>query len=112
MSDEMDTNIIRPGQPTHDRGKPIAPPVTTESEKLQAKVDYSSSIVCKDDEHSDITVNISEIARMHKQGGESWSYLSIHELNEKDVRIECAVLINGDLAGALKIAREKLGEKG
>jgi hypothetical protein len=111
MSDEMDTNIIRPGQPTHDRGKPIVPPLTAEIEKLQAKVDYSSSIVRKDDERSDITVNISEIARMHKQGGEPWSYLSIHELNEKGVRIECAVLINGDLSGALKIAREKLGEK-
>jgi len=25
MSDEMDNNIIHPGQPTHDRGKPITP---------------------------------------------------------------------------------------
>jgi len=38
MSDEMDTNIIHPGQPTHDLGKPIAPPVTTEIEKLRAAV--------------------------------------------------------------------------
>jgi hypothetical protein len=38
MSDEIDTNIIHPGQPTHDRGNPIAPPVTTEIEKLRAAV--------------------------------------------------------------------------
>ncbi len=38
MSDEMDNNIIHPGQPTHDRGKPIVPPVTTEIEKLRAAV--------------------------------------------------------------------------
>lgn len=38
MSDEIDTNIIHPGQPTHDCGKPIAPPQTTEIEKLRAAV--------------------------------------------------------------------------
>jgi hypothetical protein len=38
MSDEIDTNIIHPGQPTHDQGRPIAPPVTTEIEKLRAAV--------------------------------------------------------------------------
>ena len=38
MSDEMATNISHPGQPTHDFGKPIAPPVTTEIENLRAAV--------------------------------------------------------------------------
>ena len=36
MNDEMDNNISHPGQPTHDRGKPIGPPQTTEIEKLRA----------------------------------------------------------------------------
>ena len=34
----MDNNISHPGQPTHDRGKPIGPPQTTEIEKLRAAV--------------------------------------------------------------------------
>ena len=38
MSDELDNNIILPGQPTPARGKPIAPPVTTEIGKLRAAV--------------------------------------------------------------------------
>jgi len=38
MIDEMDNNIIHPGQPTHDLGKLIAPPVTTEIKKLRAAV--------------------------------------------------------------------------
>ena len=38
MSDEMDNNISHPGQPTHDRGKPITPPVTSEIVKLRAAV--------------------------------------------------------------------------
>jgi hypothetical protein len=60
---------------------------------------------------NDITVNVSEIARQYKQGGNSWAYLSVNELDQMGVRIECAVLINGDLAEALKIARAALGEK-
>ena len=38
MSDEMETNISHPGQPTHDRGKPITPAMITEIEKLRAAV--------------------------------------------------------------------------
>ena len=38
MSDEMATNISHPGQPTHDLGMPITPPVTSEIEKLRAAV--------------------------------------------------------------------------
>jgi hypothetical protein len=59
----------------------------------------------------DITVNLSQVARAHKQGGEPWQYVSIYDLADAGVRIECAVLINGDLAEALKIAGAALGEK-
>jgi hypothetical protein len=50
MSDEMDNNIIHPGQPTHDRGKPIAPPVTTEIEKLRAALKKISATARRKDE--------------------------------------------------------------
>ena len=61
----------------------------------------------------DITVNLSAVAQAYKQGGAPWQYVSIYDLDGTGLgnRIECAVLINGDLAEALKIARAALGEK-